>query len=301
MKAQVSSSEENSILTQIMKEILGWFLSNSGKHRNLLTSQLPFADGYSIDPKEGNQQRINIYNISTYQPRKDPAIIIQVGSTQTIKTGLGISVEHSAAGNELNCLQKRNVGKYKITLVAESGSDQTTNKLARILGDIFIQHIPEYYQGVLYGDSNNSQIIFPQEYNQSDVLSRDMQIDSNVERIYRYSINFEVEYESIRFIPGYEKIQLVNQPGRKILEHDLQKMVKMGELYTITVKTNLLGVKLYSSKPEIFKVTQLSGPHGEGDGDRIYRGHALRVGPFSLKLQDLHMRNISQTDHSVEF
>jgi hypothetical protein len=78
-------------------------------------------------------------------------------------------------------------------------------------------------------------------------------------------------------------------------------VVHMGQNYIITIKTNLLGVKLYSSRPEIFQILQLSGPHGEGDGDRIYQGKALRIGAFSLKLQDQHLKNVKQSDHKVDF
>lgn len=299
-KSLQPSGEENSILVQVFKEILGWYFSNNGKHRDLLL-QAPFADSYCLDPKNNKQQKISIYNVSTYQLRKDPSLIIQVGSVRGVKTGLGISVEHSHAGNQMNCLQKRNIGKYNVTLIAEAGSEQTVHRLSKLLSDIFFLHIPEYYQNVIYGDSNNSQILFPQEYTQSEVLSKDFQQDSNVERIYSYSLSFEVEYESIRFIRGYDKIQIVNNYGDKLLEHDLPTRVSMGSSYPITIKTNLIGVKLYSSNPGIFQLTQISGPHGEGNGDRYYQGRAMRVGTFSLTLQDLHMKNTKQTNHQVEF
>jgi hypothetical protein len=300
-KATQPVEEESSVLALVIKEVLTWFFSVNGKHRNLFIEQSPFADGYAIDPVNTKQQKINIYNLSTYVFRREPAIIIQVGSPRVIKTGLGIAVEHSVAGNQSNCLQKRNIGKYTVTLIAETSQEQSTNKLAKLLNEIFLQHLPEYYQNVIYGDASNSQIILPQEYTQSEVLSRDFQQDSNVERVYRYTLSFEVEYESIRFIPGYEKLQISNTPGKMILAHDLPMLVHMGQNYIITIKTNLLGVKLYSSRPEIFQILQLSGPHGEGDGDRIYQGKALRIGSFSLKLQDQHLKNVKQSDHKVDF
>ena len=299
-KATQPVEEEQSVLTQVLKEVLTWFFSVNGKHRDLLL-QSNMADGYAIDPKNNKQQKINIYNVSTYIFRQEPAIIIQVGSSKVVKTGLGIAVEHSSEGNTRNCLQKRNIGKYSVVLTAETSSEQSTNRLAKLLNEIFLQHIPEYYQNVIFGDSSNSQIIFPQDYTPSDVLSRDFQQDSNVERSYRYTLSFDVEYESIRFIPGYDKILLQNLQGKKILNHDLPVILSMGKNYTITIKTNLLGVKLYSSKPEIFKVLQLSGPHGEGDGDRIYQGRALRTGNFVLKLQDLSLQNIQESEHKVDF
>lgn len=299
-KANQPAGEEQSILTQVLKEVLTWFFSVNGKHRDLLL-QSPFADSFAIDPTENRQQKINIYNASTYQYRREPSLLVQVGSVRNSKPGLGIAVEHSVAANQQNCLQKRSIGKYSVSITAESGSEQTTNRLTKLLGDIFMQQIPEYYQNVIYGDSNNSQIIFPQDYVQSEILSKDFQQDSNVERVWRGSINFEVEYESIRFIPGYEKLTLSMGSGKMVLAHDCPLLVHMGKNYTITIKTNLLGVKLYSSKPGVFQLLQLSGPHGEGDGDRIYQGKALKLGSFSLKLQDQHLRNVKESNHKVDF
>jgi hypothetical protein len=86
-----------------------------------------------------------------------------------------------------------------------------------------------------------------------------------------------------------------------ILEHDLPAVVHMGKLYPITVRTNLLGVNLYSSNSNIFQLHQLSGPQGEGNGDRYYHGTALRIGPFKLKLIDIHQSHIQESEHNVNF
>jgi hypothetical protein len=302
MKATEPLTDESSVLTQVLQEVLGWFFSNKGKHRDLLL-QNPLADAFAIDADQNlnKQQLLTIQPVETYQYRHNPSITLRVGSTQNIKPGLGISVEHSAASIYKGCLQKRTFAKYNVTLLVETSSKQTTTRLAKMLSDIFFQYIPEYYQNVVMNDQAQSQIIFPQEYTQSPDLIRDFQADSNVERIYGYKFEFEADFESIHFVKGYDKISIVNQQGRKVLSHDLPASVRMGEQYVITVKTNLLGVRLYSQQPGIFELQQISGPQGEGDGDRIYRGHALRVGKFVLRLQDLAMLNILDSKHSVNF
>lgn len=295
-------TDETSAITRVLQEILNWFFSNNGKHRDLLLRN-PYATGFAVDADErsNKQQLLTIQPVETYQYRHNPSITIKVGSTQNIKTGLGISLEHSKYSVDLQALQKRSLAKYHVKLLAETSSKQTTSRLAKLLSDIFFQHIPEYYQSVVFNDQAQSQIIFPQNYEQAADLTRDFQADSNVERIYGYSLEFESEFESLYFVPGYGQLSIVPSQGKKILEHDLPSQVRMGEQYIITVKTNLLGIRLYSMNPIVFELQQISGPMGEDDGDRIYRGHALRIGPFKLKLQDSNFKNEFLTNHTITF
>ena len=45
----------------------------------------------------------------------------------------------------------------------------------------------------------------------------------------------------------------------------------------------------------------LFGPQGEGNGDRYYHGTALRIGPFKLKLIDIHQSHTQESEHNVSF
>jgi hypothetical protein len=289
--------EENSVLVELFIEVLRWFFSPTGKHRDLL-EQAAIAEKFLTEVPDGSHAvALNIYSLKTYQWRNQPAIIVHVGSIQAKKPGLGLAIENSKAGNDLGCLQKRSYAKYQISIVAESASQQTTNSLAKLLAEIFTQHIPEYYQNVIYGDASNSQVMFPQVYKQSEVLAKDFQHDSNVERVYRWSIDFEANFEAIRFIKGAEA-QVTRGLATAVLEHNVPEKVVMGDQLTIAVKTNLQGVKMYSSNPEIFKLFQLSGTHGDGN-ERLYLGRALRSGEFTLTVQDHKRKFVKDSQHRV--
>jgi hypothetical protein len=302
--------EENSVLTELLIEVLTWFFHPTGKHRDLL-EQAAIAEMFSTEVKpDSHQVPLNIYSLKTYQWRGQPAIIVHVGSIQSKKPGLGIAIENAKVANDLGCLQKRSYAKYQIQIVAESASQQTTNSLAKLLAEIFIQHIPEYYQNVIYGDASNSQVMLPQEYKQSEVLAKDFQHDSNVERVYRWSMDFEVIFESIRFIKSRE-INLffdgtntvdsnisAGVNSKCILQHNVPELVKMGDQLQISIKTNLPGVKMYCSNPEIFKIFQTSGVHGDGE-ERCYLGRALRSGDFTLTIQDQKRRFVKDSIHRV--
>lgn len=277
--------DESTMLVKMMMEIFSWFFNENGKHRDLLL-QAPFADAFATNPSNPAQMKVTIQPIATYQYRQNPSITIQVGNPQAKKTGLGIALEHSKAANGLWCLQKRSLNKVNIKLMAETGSEQTTNKLAKLITEIFFQHIPQQYQNVVGNDLGQSQIIFPQEYNQPSNLVKELQQDANVERIWMYAIDFDVEFESIRFVRGANPIEVQNYKAEKYIDIDLPANLVVGQAYTINVKTNIPSVHLYSQDPSIFKLEQVSGPQGEFDGVKIYHGVALRVGPFLLQAEE---------------
>lgn len=241
--------EESSAVAQVLIEILNWFFSNKGKHRDLLLSECSFADAYATDPSTANtkQQLITIQSVATYQVRRNPSIIVIVGSPVTTKTGVGIAIEGSSIASMSNNQFKRSYNTYSVQITASSSSQQTTNKIARLLGDIFNLHIPQYYQSVVINDMAKSQIIFPQEYGQPEFLNKDLQEGANVERIWSYQLSFKAEYESLRTIQGVGNLMVDNKKGSLILKHDLPEIVKMGQQYIITVKSNTIGVKLYLS------------------------------------------------------
>lgn len=303
VRAQEVTIEESSAVTQVLIEILNWFFSNNGKHRNLLLSECSFADAFATDPSTKNtkQQLIVIQPIATYQIRRNPSIIVTVGSPVTTKTGLGIAIEGSSIASMSEGLFKRSYNSYAIKITAASNSQQTTNKLARMIGDIFNLHIPQYYQSVVINDLAKSQIIFPQDYTQSESLTKDLQEGANVERIWSYEMSFKAEYESLRTVSGVGNLKVDNKKGFSTLKHDLEKNLKMGKQYVITVKSNIPGVKLYTTNPNIFDIKKLSGPFGTGTGDYIYRGQALRTGTFKLFLQDMAESNKIESTHIVDF
>lgn len=303
VRAEETIIEESSAVTQVLIEVLNWFFSNNGKHRNLLLSECSFADAFATDPSTANtkQQLITIQPIATYQVRRNPSIIVLVGSPVTQKTGVGIAIEGSSIASMNNNQFKRSFNTYSVKIVASSSSQQTTNKIARLLGDIFNLHIPQYYQSVVINDMAKSQIIFPQEYNQPEFLSKDLQEGANIERIWSYELTFKAEYESLRTIKGVGNLTIDNKKGNLILKHDLPEKLKMGRQYVITVKSNTVGVKLYTTNPNIFDLKALSGPFGTGTGDYLYRGQALRTGSFKLFVQDMAQDNKIESSHSVEF
>ena len=303
VRAEEVTIEESSAVTQVLIEILNWFFSNKGKHRDLLLSECSFADAYATDPSTANtkQQLITIQPVATYQVRRNPSIVVIVGSPVTTKTGIGIAIEGSSIASMNNGQFKRSFNTYSVEITASSSSQQTTNKIARILGDIFNLHIPQYYQSVVINDMAKSQIIFPQEYAQPEFLNKDLQEGANIERIWSYKITFKAEYESLRTVKGVGNLTVDNKKGRLILNHDLPEKVKMGQQYVITVKSNTVGVKLYTTNPNIFDIKKLSGPFGTGIGDYIYRGQALRTGSFKLFVQDMAQDNKMESNHTVDF
>ena len=303
VRAQEVMVEESSAVTQVLIEVLNWFFSNNGKHRNLMLSECSFADAYATDPSTANtkQQLITIQSIATYQVRKNPSIVVIVGSPVTTKTGVGIAIEGSSIASMNSSQFKRSYNSYSVQITASSSSQQTTNKIARMLGDIFNLHIPQYYQSVVINDMAKSQIIFPQEYGQPEFLNKDVQEGANIERIWSYQLSFKAEYESLRTVKGVGNLTVDNKKGSLILKHDLPEKVRMGQQYVITVKSNTVGAKLYTTNPNIFDIKKLSGPFGTGTGDYIYRGQALRTGSFKLFLQDMAENNKIQSSHTVDF
>lgn len=303
VRAEEVTVEESSAVTQVLIEILNWFFSNNGKHRDLLLSECSFADAYATDPSTANtkQQLITIQPVATYQVRRNPSIVVVVGSPVTTKTGVGIAIEGSSIASMSNNQFKRSYNTYSVQITASSSSQQTTNKIARLLGDIFNLHIPQYYQSVVINDMAKSQIIFPQEYGQPEFLNKDLQEGANVERVWSYQLSFKAEYESLRTIQGVGNLTVDNKKGSLILKHDLPEIVKMGRQYVITVKSNTVGVKLYTTNPNIFDLNKLSGPFGTGSGDYIYRGQALRTGSFKLYVQDMAETNKVESSHTVDF
>lgn len=303
VRAEQVTIEESSAVAQVLIEILNWFFSNNGKHRNLLLSECSFADGFATDPSTKNtkQQLITIQTVATFQNRRNPAIVVTVGSPVTTKTGLGIAIEGSSIASMSEGLFKRSYNSYAIKIAASSSSQQTTNKLARMIGDIFNLHIPQYYQSVVINDLAKSQIIFPQEYSQPETLTKDLQDGANIERIWSYEVSFKAEYESLRTVKGVGNITVDNKKNQLSISHDLPTTLKMGKQYVITVKSNGPGVRLYTTNPNVFDITKLSGPFGTGTGEYIYRGQAIRTGNFKLFLQDMAEVNKIESTHNVDF
>ena len=303
VRSEEVTIEESSAVTQVLIEILQWFFSNGGRHRDMMLSECSFADAYATDPSTKNtkQQLITIQPIGTYQFRRNPSITVVVGSPVTTKTGLGIAIEGSSIASMSSSQFKRSYNSYSVVLTASSSSQQTTNKIGRMLGDIFNLHIPQYYQSVVINNMAKSKIIFPQEYGQPEALSKDLQEGANIERIWSYQMSFKVEYESLRNVRGVGNLTVDNKRGSIILKHDLPETVKMGQQYVITVKSNTVGVNLYTTNPNIFDIKKLSGPFGTGDGDYIYRGQALRTGNFKLFIQDMAENNKVESSHIVDF
>jgi hypothetical protein len=293
--------DETSALTQMLKEILEWFFSNKGRHRKLL-NQCSFADGYSTDPEGGDltQLPITIQPVATYQPRTNPSIVISVGPSQSKKAGLGLSLEHMKSASGLGKLVKRSFNTLNVKLLIESSSEQNTNRLARLLTDILFQHIPQYYQNAVMHELGHSQVVFPQDYQQPTSLSRDLQQDAQVERIYGYLLEFDVGYESLRMVDGGEPVRVVAKQGTKILQHDCQPTVRLGQVVVVRVKTNCQGIRMFTSAPHIFSMDSMNGPFGDGE-DRVYRCQALRTGTFDLILMDGHGNNKQVSSHQVVF
>lgn len=292
--------DESSALTLLFMEILNWFFDENGKHRDLLL-QASFADAYAVNPSNSAQQKVTIQPIATYQYRQNPSITIQVGNPQSKKTGLGIALEHSRAANGLWSLQKRSINIFNVKLMVETGSEQTTNKVAKLLTEIFFQHIPQQYQNVVGNDYGQSQIIFPQDYTQPTTLTKEPQNDANVERLYMYILEFDVEFESIRFIKGADPIHVTNTPPKKFINYDLPAKIHIGENRVITMKTNIPLVHIYSTEPSIFMLEQLSGPDGEANGEKLFHGIALRVGKFKIESQEGISKVKNQYEHEVIF
>lgn len=293
--------DEASSLTQMLIEILGWFFSNKGRHRKLL-EQCPFADGYSTDPTAGDltQLPIAIQPVATYQWRTNPSIVISVGPAQGKKAGLGLAIEHMRGAGGVGKLVKRSFNTLNVKLMIESSSEQNTNKLARLLTDILFQHIPQYYQNAVMHELGHSQVVFPQEYNQPTTLTKDMQQDAQIERIYGYILDFDVNYESLRLVDGGDPVTVVAKKGVKVIQHDCPPVVHLGQVTVIHVRTNVEGMRMFSSAPHIFSLDSMNGPFGDGE-DRVYRGQALRTGSFDLILLDGHGGNKTTSNHTVGF
>lgn len=294
--------DESSLLTQIFIEILTWYFSNKGKHRDLLL-QSPLADGFAIDPDKSStkQNLITVQAAATYQVRNNPSITVMVGPPRSIRSGLGISVEHSRRSRELGKLLKRSYSNVDITLHLETSSEQVTNRLAKLITEIFFQHIPEYYNSVIILNDSQSQVIFPQTFSQSNLLIKDFQPGSNVERIYSHKFSFTVDFESLRWIDAFPQLHVTNLPAKMQLEHDIPATLKMGQQYTATIKTNLLGVKLFVDKPAYIELQQISGPFGTEDGTRYYKLTPLRTGEVIFTLADMKESQQVRTSHRITF
>lgn len=293
--------DESTSLTLMLQEILEWFFSNKGRHRKLL-EQCSFAGGYSTDPEGGDltQLPITIQPVGTYQWRSNPSIVISVGPSQGKKAGLGLALEHQRASSGIGKLVKRSFNTLSVKLMIESSSEQNTNKLARLLTDILYQHIPQYYQNAVTHELGHSQVVFPQDYSQPTTLTRDFQQDAQVERIYGYLLEFDVNYESLRMVDGGEPVTVVAKKGTKVLNHDLTDRVRLGQIVVIHVTTNVEGIRLFSSAPHVFSLESMNGPFGDGE-PRVYRGQALRTGSFDLILMDGHGANKTLSSHNVVF
>jgi hypothetical protein len=293
--------DEASALTQMIIEILTWFFSNKGRHRKLL-EQCSFADGFATDPESGDltQLPVAIYPVATYQWRTNPSIIVQVGPAQGKIAGLGMAIEHMRGAGGIGKLVKRSFNTLNVKLMIASSSEQNTNKMARLLTDILYQHLPQQYQNAVMHELGHSQVVFPQEYNQPTTLTKDLQQDAQIERVYSYIIEFDVNYESLRLVDGGDPITVVNKRGAKIIEHDCPTMVRLGEVIVVNVKTNVEGIRLFTNSPHIFSLESMNGPFGDGE-NRIYRGQALRTGNFTLTMLDGHGNNKTTSSHTVGF
>lgn len=293
--------DESSALTQMLVEILGWFFSNKGRHRKLL-EQCSFANGYSTDPEHGDltQLPLTIQPVATYQWRTNPSIVISVGPSQGKMAGLGLAIEHMRGADGIGKLVKRSFNTLNVKLMIESQSEQSTNKIARLLTDILYQHIPQHYQNAVMHELGHSQVVFPQEYNQPVTLTKDLQQDAQIERIYAYMIDFDVNYESLRLVDGGDPITVVAKSGTKQIEHDCPSVVRLGQVSVIHVKTNVSGIRMFSNSPHIFSLDSMNGPFGDGE-DRVYRGQAVRTGSFTLTMMDVHGGNKVTSTHSVGF
>jgi hypothetical protein len=172
--------------------------------------------------------------------------------------------------------------------------------MARLLTDILYQHIPQQYQNAVMHELGHSQVVFPQEYNQPVTLTKDLQQDAQVERVYVYTIDFDVTYESLRLVEGGEPVTVVAKRGTKVIENDCPPVVRLGEVRVIHVRTNVEGIRMFSSAPHIFSLDSMNGPFGDGE-DRVYRGQALRTGTFTLTMMDGHGGNKTATTHTVAF
>jgi hypothetical protein len=284
-----------------MIEVLDWFFSTKGKHRNDFVSRAKFADNYATDPSDDlDHQKVTIQPISTWQYRKNPSITIQTGSTKGHRTGLGIAIEHTKASNDLSFLAQRTLNTINIKLLIESSSEQTTNAMTKLVTDIFFVHIPRFYQNVLMMDLGKTQIIFPKDYEQSETLERAYNQESNVERLFSSSMSFNIEYESVNFIEGFAGIGVVNRKGKAIIDSDAPEIFSLGKPLVFTIKTNVGPIKVYATSSGMIHLEQVEGDNPMNT-NRIYRATPLQVGKVSFQYVDKHGKVRLTTDHNVVF